>query len=516
MKQKTPKERPAIKPQPWYQERVLSSSADILISGAAAWVGKTFALLMESTRYLHVPWFGARWFRRTAPQITNQWGLWDTAQEIFPSVWGRARESTLEWIFPSGTRVKFSHLEYEKNIYDHQGAQYPLELFDELTHFTKKQFLYLLSRNRSTCGVRPYVRATCNPDPDSWVAELVEPWIDKNTGFPIKEMEGVIKYMVVDGNNFIFWDTADEVIEKCPHLFGIIDKSIDLRDIIKTITFISGSIYENKKLLEVDPSYLWNLLSQTPEERARLLEGNWKIRTDGLSLFHHQKIADLFSNSIEESNDDIFYITCDVARFGRDLFVAKVWKGWSVKQINIMTKSRTTEGTLMLEWLRASYHIPKSHVAVDQDGIWGWVLDESLDQEWGMYIGFSWGSSALEDPTTKVKEAYANLKTQCAYRMAERVNSGKVAVNEPIIYVDGELSSEVFIDGKLVDVRKLISEDLRSFKKKNQDREWKKQMIPKEEQKNILKRSPDFGDTFIMREVFEFTERQHNEEITII
>jgi hypothetical protein len=80
--------------------------------------------------------------------------------------------------------------------------------------------------------------------------------------------------MVVDGNHFIFGDTAEEVIEKCPHVFALIDPSagIDIRDIIKTVTFISGSIYDNKELIGKDPSYLGNLLSQTPEERAKLLE----------------------------------------------------------------------------------------------------------------------------------------------------------------------------------------------------------------------------------------------------
>ena len=45
--------------------------------------------------------------------------------------------------------------------------------FDELTHFTAHQFFYMVSRNRSTCGVRPYIRATCNPDADSWVADFL-------------------------------------------------------------------------------------------------------------------------------------------------------------------------------------------------------------------------------------------------------------------------------------------------------------------------------------------------------
>ncbi len=65
-------------------------------------------------------------------------------------------------------------MEHEKNCYDWQGTEIAYLGFDELTHFTEKQFYYLLSRNRSVSGVKPYVRATCNPDADSWVAKLID------------------------------------------------------------------------------------------------------------------------------------------------------------------------------------------------------------------------------------------------------------------------------------------------------------------------------------------------------
>ena len=43
---------------------------------------------------------------------------------------------------------------------------------------------------------KPYVRASCNPKPNSWVARLLEWWIDQDTGYPIPERDGVIRYMV--------------------------------------------------------------------------------------------------------------------------------------------------------------------------------------------------------------------------------------------------------------------------------------------------------------------------------
>jgi hypothetical protein len=91
--------------------------------------------------------------------IRSGGGLWDESIKIYS---GKAepKESTLEWLFPcAGTktpnRLKFAHLEYEKNALDYQGAQLCLIMFDELTHFTEQQFWYLTSRNRSVCGVNP-------------------------------------------------------------------------------------------------------------------------------------------------------------------------------------------------------------------------------------------------------------------------------------------------------------------------------------------------------------------------
>lgn len=60
-----------IRPQAGYQMNVLTSSADILISGASAGVGKTFALILEPLRYVNVKDFNFMFFRRTTPQIRN-------------------------------------------------------------------------------------------------------------------------------------------------------------------------------------------------------------------------------------------------------------------------------------------------------------------------------------------------------------------------------------------------------------------------------------------------------------
>ena len=158
-------DREIIQAQEGPQFAFLSSSADITIYGGAAGGGKSYGLLLDPLRYVHVPGFGAVIFRRTSPEITNQGGLWDTSQEIYPKVNALPRRTDLSWLFAGGARVRFAHLQHDKDKLNWQGAQIPYLGFDELTHFTEEQFWYLLSRNRSTCGVPPCVRATCNPAP---------------------------------------------------------------------------------------------------------------------------------------------------------------------------------------------------------------------------------------------------------------------------------------------------------------------------------------------------------------
>lgn len=269
-----------IRPQAGPQESFLASSADIVIYGGSAGGGKSYALLLEPLRHLTtVPGFGAVIFRRTTPQIRNEGGLWDTSETIYGPIGLKPKESVLEWEHAStGNTVKFAHLEHEKNVLDWQGSQVPLLCFDELTHFEAKQFWYMLSRNRSTCGVRPYVRATTNPDADSWVASLIAWWVDQDPASPtygqaIQDRAGRIRWFVRSNGELTWADTPGELRERFP---GSEPKSL---------TFIPSSLDDNPALTSKDPGYRANLLALDPVEQARLLHGNWKVRASAGAMF---------------------------------------------------------------------------------------------------------------------------------------------------------------------------------------------------------------------------------------
>lgn len=273
-----------IAPQPGPQTAFLSSSADIVIYGGSAGAGKTFALEMEPLRHIGVKGFNAVLLRRTSKQITKAGGPWDESFNLYPLVGGKPKSTTLEWEFPAGSKIGMGHIEYDKDLDSWLGAQICLLLWDQLETFTERMFFYMLSRNRSACGVKPYVRATCNPDARSWLAGFISWWIDQDTGYAIPERSGVIRWMVRFGRDIFWFDSRQESID------FLIAREVEpetASEMPKSVTFIPATINDNKILLKKDPGYKANLLALPKYDRERLYGGNWKERPEtGEFPFH--------------------------------------------------------------------------------------------------------------------------------------------------------------------------------------------------------------------------------------
>lgn len=275
-----------IRPQEGPQEAFLATPADGAIYGGQAGGGKSYGLLLEPTRHYNVKGFGGTIFRRTSPEITSQGGLWEESYGIYKGLGGITNKVDLKWSFPASSTIKFSHLQYEDDKYSYMGAQICYLGFDELTHFTETQFWYLQSRNRSTCGVRSYWRATCNPDPDSWVAEFISWWIDQDTGYAIPERAGKIRWYLRINNQLVWADTKQELID----IYGdtVIENEKETKRNPQSLTFIPASLADNKILQEKDPDYASRLDALHYVERMRLKHGNWKVKASAGNVFKRE------------------------------------------------------------------------------------------------------------------------------------------------------------------------------------------------------------------------------------
>ncbi len=272
----TPK-KTVISPQWGAQYKFCTSDAEIVFYGGQAYGGKSFGLLIDALRNVNDPTYTAVIFRRKYNEIVSGSGLWNISRSIYPKVHGNypIRGKT-EWWFggapDKGAVIKFGHLNQEDMVYDHQGDAWVYLGFDELTHFTMFQFFYLYTRNRPPvgCKLKPCCRATFNADADSWVSEMIQWYWDPETGYPIEERSGVVRYFTVQEDSKVYkvkWVDKDYRDE---------DGNPPI-----SFTFIHATMEDNPIGVAADPEYKKRLSVQDRVTRQRLLYANFKITFSG-------------------------------------------------------------------------------------------------------------------------------------------------------------------------------------------------------------------------------------------
>ena len=207
--------------------------------------------------------------------------------------------------------------------------------------------------------------------------------------------------------------------------------------------------------------------------------GNWEYDDDPNSLIEYDAMMDLFTNTAVKDGQK--YLTADIARYGGDKVVINLWDGLEVYKTVEMTKQGIDTTSINIKKLLDEERIPYSHVIVDDDGVGGGVVDILRGIK-----GFVNNSSPLENPITHQKENYRNLKTQCYYLLANYINDRKIAIKD-------------FTQTQ----KDLLIEELEQVKSKDLDKDNKLQIVPKDEVKEKIGRSPDYSDALMMRMWFE-------------
>jgi len=244
------------------------------------------------------------------------------------------------------------------------------------------------------------------------------------------------------------------------------------------IPHIQGTLENNKIFIPslaqdnpfLPPSYLDMLRELPPQQRRRLLEGDWNYLDESDGLFNFDEITNSVFKFGPNPNEKKF-LSVDVARFGSDRTVISIWVGLVVTEILVYTKLSTKEVSDEIKVLIQKYGIHINNVIVDSDGVGSGVADNLKG-----CINFVNNSTPLHG------QNFNNLKSQCYIKLSDLFKEGKISLNilEPSIIDD-------------------LTQELLAIKLKDVDKDNKVQIQSKEEMKKILGRSSDLSDSLMMR-----------------
>ena len=224
-----------FKPNTGPQTDFLAAGEQDVLYGGSAGGGKSYAMLVDPLRYMHIKEHRALLLRKSMPELRE---LIDKSRELYPKAFAGAkfREVEKTWRFPSGASLEFGYLDRDADVYRYQGQSYTWIGIDELTQYpTEFPLQYLQSRLRTTNNqIQCYIRCTANP------GGVGGHWVKK-------------RYLDPSPPNESF--TGQDKI---------------------TRRFIPARLEDNP-FLASDGKYEQMLMSLPAVQRKQLLEGNWDV-----------------------------------------------------------------------------------------------------------------------------------------------------------------------------------------------------------------------------------------------
>jgi predicted phage terminase large subunit-like protein len=266
-------------PNPGPQAEFFNSTCREVLYGGSAGGGKTSALTALVLRWSHLRAYEAVVLRRETTQLDD---LTQKSKELFAQVYPGLQpvhSPNFEWTFPAGGKAKYRHCQREHDYAKFDGWEINLLCFDELTHFTERQYKAICARVRSSKPELPrFIRATTNPGGEGhdWVFKHWGAWLD-----PEFTAAGLEQRLDASGNKLppakpgeVFWISTDndgnETYFRSPQPLDEHGNEVAL-----SRTFIPAKLEDNPHLLKNDPAYMAQLNALDPVRREQLKGGNW-------------------------------------------------------------------------------------------------------------------------------------------------------------------------------------------------------------------------------------------------
>jgi len=226
----------------------------------------------------------------------------------------------------------------------------------------------------------------------------------------------------------------------------------------------------------VTQDYIDQLKKRDKVTVQRLLYGNFEFDDDPSALMDYDSICNIFHN--DEVEEGMKFITCDIARFGKDKTTIFVWSGFRVIHIETIQKGDLVFTSNTIHQVAAKYYVERSNIIVDEDGVGGGVVDMLRCK------GFVSNKSPIKRGNGD--HNYNNLKSQCYFMLAKFVNERRIWVQTDNNNIKDELMQELEV-----------------VKKDNLYKDGKNAVLKKEVVKDMIGRSPDYSDALMMRIWFE-------------
>lgn len=217
--------------------------------------------------------------------------------------------------------------------------------------------------------------------------------------------------------------------------------------------------------------------------RDRVVLGKWEFEADNGGIIEYDAIIDSFSGAVSAKvqKTDVWYLCIDPARFGNDSTAITLWNGLRLEKIFLYQKLATTEIVQKVERLREQYDIHLSNIICDSVGLGAGVVDMIPGAK--QFI-----ANAKPIEIGDKKEMYANMKTQCSFKLAELMNERLIYINCP---------------AENVDLKQRLIKELEVIRVKDQLTDGTLNIIPKSEVKEEIGHSPDVADSIVSRMYFE-------------